>query len=203
MSQEQIEFPPVLLSHWDQIPSEFFNDFAAEVSSAGIPLSITPRRDRGIYAGVEWLIPTVVVACIAKSYFDGFVGEMGRDHYIALKSALAKLARKLALLKITIFASGQNKVRAQQPYSFAYSVIAEASAGLNFKLLLEAELDEGQCDEAIGAFLEFLQAYHSGMLEGPVVAALATGRAIGGTLLLSYSPNSRSLQVLDPLSKAA
>ncbi len=202
MARDQTEFPPVFLSHWAQIPSEFFDDFAAEVSGAGIPLSIAPRQDRGIYAGVEWLIPTVVVAYIAKSYFDGFLGEMGRDHYVALKSALAKLAGKLALLKITVFASGQHKVRADQPYSFAYSVVAEAGPGLNFKLLLQAELDESQCDLAIDAFLKFLRGYHGGTLEDHMVAALANGRATGGIILLSYSPTTQCLQVLDPFSRS-
>jgi hypothetical protein len=43
---------------------------------------------------VEWFIPTAIVFFVAKSYFDGFLKEAGKDHYQLLKSKLSKTAAK-------------------------------------------------------------------------------------------------------------
>ena len=66
------------LSYRSDIESDLFDDFISLVSVQDLRLYIEERQ-KTIYAGLEWLVPTAVFIFISKSYFDGFLKEMGRS----------------------------------------------------------------------------------------------------------------------------
>ena len=68
-----------------------------EVMDMDIPIISSPNlkiseeeREISMYASLEWAIPSLVFIFITKSYFEGFLGEAGVDHYKALKSWVLK-----------------------------------------------------------------------------------------------------------------
>lgn len=187
----------VTVSHWTQIPAEFFDEFVAELSADGVPTSTEPRQDSGIYAGIELYIPTIVVVFISKSYFDGFLGEMGKDHYLALKYALGKLGSKIAPIKASLFGS-KGKISAKNPYSFAYSIMAEAGNKCTFKFLVQNSLTDSQRTEAIGAFLEFANSFYSGTIDDVTMRELNSAGKNGRMLLIAYNFESRRIEPVDP-----
>ncbi|WP_142966388.1 hypothetical protein [Klebsiella aerogenes] len=69
------------------IPDEFFKDFENDVEVQGLNLVIESREPTGPMACAEWFILPVVFAFIGKSYFDGFLKEMGKDHYQSMKES--------------------------------------------------------------------------------------------------------------------
>src|ERR1700761_985999 len=101
----QTDTPDIALIFSDEIPAEFLDEFRSEVATQNLRLELVPRPFPKVYVAVEWLIPTVIFAFIGKSYFDGFLGEMGKDHYQLLKRALVKLAKRIAPAKITLVGS--------------------------------------------------------------------------------------------------
>ncbi|EDT6683327.1 hypothetical protein UJ50_002237 [Salmonella enterica subsp. enterica] len=77
------------------IPDEFFKDFENDVEVQGLNLVIESREPTGPMACAEWFILPVVFAFIGKSYFDGFLKEMGKDHYQSMKESLSNLTTKV------------------------------------------------------------------------------------------------------------
>lgn len=194
--------PHIAIVHVDSIPEEIFSEFMRTISTERLKLDIESREGGGIYAGLEWLIPAAVVVYIGKSYFDGFLKEMGKDHYSLLKAGLKALRQKLlgsAAPQITVVSSA-GKTSPNQPYSLAYSIMAEGNGSLRFKLLIQREISEHGYNEMFSAFLGFLEAYHSHALETEFSANLEALRASGGIILLAFNVETKALEVIDPIS---
>jgi len=85
----------VALSYRKEICTDVIDDFIQLVSVPRLRLIVDKREKDGPYAGIEWLLPTAVVFFICKSYFDGFLKEMGKEHYHLLKNALKILAKRV------------------------------------------------------------------------------------------------------------
>jgi len=193
--------PQLAVSFSRAIPLETFDDFVQVVSSKNLNLRVGSREQDGPYAGLEWLVPTAVIIFIGKSYFDAFLKEMGKDHYRALKAGLKTLGAKLlgpSAPQVTAISS-RGKVSADRLYSLTYSIIAEAETRLRFKLLLRCETTEVEYEETIEVFLAFLEAYHEGSLDSQMIEELKAVRIVGGTLLLAFNHETKTLQAIDPV----
>ena len=130
--------PHLALIHIDTISADSFSGFVRDVAADGLNLHVESREIGGRYAALEWLIPTAVFVYVGKSYFDGFLKEMGKDHYALFKRGLDGLHKRMLgadAPEITVVSSA-GKVKSGRPYSLYYSSIAEASERLRFKLLL-------------------------------------------------------------------
>ncbi len=66
------------------------------MSAPGLDLVVESRPSNGPLAGLEWLIPTGVILFLAQGYFNGFLNEMGKDHYEVLKAGLKALRRRFS-----------------------------------------------------------------------------------------------------------
>jgi hypothetical protein len=87
--------PTIGLSYTTRISPDIFTEFERLVAAEGLGLHVEQREEDGPFAAFEWLVPTVVVLFIAKAYFDGFLKEMGKDHYALLKAGLKSLYSRL------------------------------------------------------------------------------------------------------------
>ncbi len=133
-----MDMPHIGISYEKNIPEYIFSEFLDAVSNEKLLIQVKSREQGGSYAGIEWLLPTVVIAYISKSYFDAFLKEMGKDHYLLLKKGLASLRERLVgekAPKVTII-STPGKTNKDNKYSFVFSIIAEAEQGQRFKLLI-------------------------------------------------------------------
>lgn len=191
----------IAIIHIDSIPEEIFSDFVRTISTERLRIDIESRENGGTYAGLEWLIPTAVIIYIGKSYFDGFLKEMGKDHYNLLKAGFRALREKLLGPSAPQMAvvSSAGKTTTDQPYSLVYSIMAEGNGSLRFKLLLQREVSELEYDEILNAFLEFLETYHSHAPEAKFAANLEAPRASGGVVLLAFNLETKALEVVDPI----
>lgn len=55
----------------------------------------TRVKPDSIHNAIEWALPALISLWIAKSFFDGFIKEMGKDGAQALKSLIAESYKKL------------------------------------------------------------------------------------------------------------
>lgn len=197
--------PQLAVSFSRNIPPEIFDDFVQAVSSRNLNLRVEPREQDGPYAGLEWLLPTAVIIYIGKSYFDGFLKEMGKDHYHALTAGLKTLWAKLlgpCAPGVTVI-STQGKASTDRLYSLAYSIIGVADPRLRFKLLLRCDDTQTEYEDTIEAFLAFLEAYHEHSLDPAMVEKLKVARVVGGTLLLAFNHETKTLDAVDPVPSHA
>lgn len=193
--------PHLAILHTASVPEEIFSEFRSITASDNLNLSIISREDGGIYAAIEWLIPTAVIVYIGKSYFDGFLKEMGKDHYALLKNGLKTLRAKFLGSNapvVTVVAS-EGKSSNDQPYSLFFSIVAEADQGLSFKLLLQREVTETEYEEIISAFLTFLESYHDRSLDSNSVEKMGQARVVGRTMLFVFNPQTKTIEPIDPV----
>lgn len=194
--------PPLAISY--QVPAKEadFDEVRRLLGAEGDQVEIEQRDEAGPFAGLEWLIPTAVIFFIGKAYVDGFVKEIGKDHYNLLKSALKTLWAKFVGPQspaLTIIGTA-GKVRAPTEYSLLFSLVAEAPDGLRFKLLIRSHATQEEYQATIDAFVDFLDAFHTLQLPSELIAELKNVRVVGKTLLLAYDPLAKRVRPVDPLA---
>ena len=193
--------PTIALSYTTRISPDIFTEFERLVAAEGLGLHVEQREEDGPFAAFEWLVPTVVVLFIAKAYFDGFLKEMGKDHYALLKAGVKSLYSRLLgpSAAQTVVVSAGGKTSTDQPYSLVFSIFAEADEGTRFKLLLRRSASESEYGATVEAFLAFLEAYYNGSLAPEIVAELKSTTFVGRTILLVYNPALERVQPIDPV----
>lgn len=195
--------PHLALAYDDRIPVELVSGFSSIAADERLAIRIESYPSRGPQAGLEWLLPSLVIVFIAKAYFDAFLKEAGKDHYHVLKSAVGRLWTALAkagIRAVPVTAGGKT---VDETYSLVLSVIAEAKDGRRFKLLIQNSTQSEQLEAAIVLFLKFLEAYHAAQLDEEMTRALADARVVGGTILLAFETERQRLRPVDPIAERA
>lgn len=204
MSHDPMQLPNIAVLHSESIPQSGFDELRTAVEGEGLRFH-SESYEPVPQAGVEWLLPTALAVFFFKSYFDGIFKEIGKDHYSALKAGLKPLWSRFlgpAASKMAVIGT-LGKVRADQPYSLVYSIVAEAGPRLRFKLMFPSNLSEEEYEEAVGAFFSFMTDFHGQSLTDSMVAKLQSARVLSGTVLLVYDQSEAALRVVDPLPMSA
>lgn len=193
--------PHLGLIYTEEVPAAVFDDFVETVSAPGLDLVLESREPNGPFAGMEWLIPTGVMLFIAQGYFNGFLGEMGKDHYAALKAGIKGLRDRFSVVRVTVVGT-PGKASADQPYSLFYSIYFEDPAGRRFKFLVpNGEAGDPDAERAMDAFGDFLEAVYGGGLDSGQREVLARAPAYGGTVLLAFNPATGRIEPIHPVTR--
>lgn len=138
-------------------PEDAVGDFVASVGHSNLGVRVSPQKPE-VRASIEWLAPTAVVVYLTKGYFDGFLNEMGKDHYAILKRAIVALGRRIldpsAPPAVLISAGGRRSTGRR--FSIAYSVVAQIGDGRTIKLLVPKGMAMSGFAEAVEAFTQLL-----------------------------------------------
>jgi hypothetical protein len=138
---------------------------------------------------------------IGQGYFSGFLNEMGKDHYTALKAGFKALRNRFSSVRVTLVGT-PGKVSEDQPYSLFYSIYFEAPAGRRFKFLVpNGEAGDPDAERAMDAFGEFLAAAYNGGLDAEQVDFLARAPAFGGTVLLAFNLENGRIEPIHPVTR--
>ena len=191
-----MDLPQIGVSYLNSIPESIVDEFRAAISHPKLDLR-SESRENEIYAGSEWFLPTALVVYISKSYFDGFLKEMGKEHYLLLKKALIKLKSRLRdILPIKLTAS-KGKITKESIYTFSFSIYAEADNDQSFKLLIQKDITDTEYEKIIEAFLNFLSSYNDKTLSQAVLDKLSAGVASSKTILMAYDFKKHDLMTVE------
>lgn len=149
----------------ERVPDELFKEFETSIKANGLNLMVEPREPTGPMACAEWFMFPLIFAFIGKSYFDGFLKEMGKDHYQLLKGQLSALTKRVMHTpKIEpVLISSDGKTSSKNPFSLAFSIHAEAENGYTFKLMVPKSATGNDYSLMVNRFMEFLSDYHLGL----------------------------------------
>lgn len=191
--------PDIAVMYDENLSSEMFDDFRNGVSNEGLNLVVESKPESEPFMCAEWFIPTAIVAYIGKSYFDGFLKEMGKDHFSSLKKMLSGLAVKsMSKPRIEpVLIGTEGKLSKNNPYSLAFSVYAEANDGNRFKLLVPKPSDTEDYTEIIYKFLEFLESYHSGIKRVEDIGCDLSKKPPSGHIFVHLNPKTKNIEWLD------
>lgn len=183
------------VSYLDGTPNDAVTEFAASIDRPGLTLrverqEITPR------ASIQWLAPTVVVVYVAKSYFDGFLSEVGKEHYLALKRGIEALGKRLlgrsGPRAVLISASGKRS--SGERFSIALSVEAQIGDHRSVKLLLPKRVSNTELSDAVEAFMSLLLE-NDALLS--VVREYDLLTAACNPVLVWFNPGTRLMEVVN------
>ena len=191
--------PDIAVFYEESLSSDNFDEFQRAVANQKLSLVVESKPLSGPYACLEWFMPTAIAVYLGKSYFDGFLKEMGRDHYQKLKSNLANLTNKeLSKPRIEpIIIGTKGKIRENNPYSMAFSIFAEANDGNSFKLLIPKPADTDDYTEIIYKFLEFLNDFHSGIKNEESLGFNMNTRPPSRMIFVHMNPETKCIEWLD------
>lgn len=191
--------PHIALSYEGPIPLEFLEEFRTSTARDRLELLIDQRPSTRAMAGIDWVMPTAIMAFVTGAYFSGFLNEMGKEHYHALKGAIKTLGERLNGLRYVRVAT-QGKLSAQDLYSPIYSIWTDRDAKTRFKFLVPNGLSADELAEVLDAYMAFLEAWHTDGLPPKDRVLLADARPMGGVVLLAYSLADKSMKLIDPLT---
>jgi len=197
--------PDLLISYDLSLPEEVVQPFISAIEAPGLVLVVEPRPPTGPMAGVLWLLPTTIAIWFARSYFDGFLREAGKDHYALLKRGLSSLGPLFfgenRAVRVTAVGT-PGKIRpGDEKYSLGISIFAEAGSGLRLKLMFPDGLSAEGFNAATAAFLHFLERYYAGELDVSTEVHLGAAREVGGTIFATYDLDRGLFRFLDPISE--
>lgn len=183
--------PDILLMIKDGLPATIEADVRAHLDAPGMILGVI-RHPGGPYAGVELYLPTALAFFVAAGFFNGALQEAGKDAYVAFKGAAIALWRRASGLTLTAVGTS-GKVSPTERFSLAYSITGEVVPGLNFKFLIQTEIDAETAEAGIGAFVDLIRDLLNDRLPEADVSALLTYKPVGGTVLVTFDAESRKI----------
>lgn len=192
-----LQRPVIGVSYLETMPRELIEPFLSEVGDQRVAVAEEVRPDLQMFASAEWFIPTAIFLFFSKSYFEGFLQAAGADHYQRLQKSASSLMTRLSLIRVTYLASGR-KIKEDNPFTGAISLVAEGREDGRFKLLFKKDADEAEIALSVSAFLEFLKSYHNGGEAAELIKDFGHFRAVGGLHLVYYDSSLKKLRSLDP-----
>jgi len=192
--------PQIAILHVNTIPSDEFEEFRRVISVSGLHVQIVDLDLPGPMAGVEWLMPTLVVGFVASSYFGGFFQEMGKDHYVLLKEQFKKLYAKVAgpdAPDVKLIGS-VGKVKPVQPYSFYFSLVGQGPNGVSVKLLLKKPISQLEYEQSVEAFLNLLRDINIGSLDEEATRRFQSLTPMGKTVLVVFDEATQKVVPINP-----
>lgn len=186
--------------HDERAPKRLLDELCAELTVDHLHIQRIERPAQGPLLSLEWLAIPIVAVFLLKPYFNGFMTEAGKDHYVVLKKALKGLwnkvfgkERELRVSIVTV--SGEKKQR----YSLSLAVYTVLEDGRRIKLVLPEDCSREEYVASIDAFLDSIEALHSGNPSSECKKLLRLENNKGWELVVRYDTNSKSLRIVDPI----
>jgi hypothetical protein len=176
--------------------------FEEDIRAPRLLVRVEPVPMMGARAALEWLMPTAIVAYIARPYFESFLGEMGKDHYAMTKKAFVNLRARISEKfgdRLRIFASKGKLDPDVHRFSPVFSIEAQTPFDYRIKFLIQTDMESGEFSAALDAFLRLMgQIYGNEELSEPS-KALLTNPPVGRVMLVCYDAESGELTYVDPI----
>lgn len=191
--------PDIAIIYDERLPSSAFDKFKSSLNDARLNIVVDSKPPSDTQAALEWFIPTAIVAYIGKSYFDGFLKEMGKNHYLLLKEELSILTNE-TMSKPNIepqLIDSKDKVAKSNSYSLLFSIYAEARDGNSFKLLIPKASEIKDYALMISTFLDFLNDFYSGASSLESTGYSSTTNTPGNLILLHMNTETNAIEWLD------
>lgn len=183
--------PEIGLLVQDGLDASFETEFRNIVKIDDERLTIE-RHSGGPYAGLALYLPTAIMIFVTSSYFGGIFKKIGEEHYLGIKSASIALWKKAKFLRISAVGPHE-KIADYDRYQLSYSIVVGVNENVRFKLILKIELTEDESVEAISGFLDLIRRLHLDQLIDAERKTLSVLRPIGGTVIVTYDPVTRSI----------
>jgi hypothetical protein len=154
--------PILLVTYQIGMPTAPFEEFAMKVNYGQFKVHIREIEPQGPLAGIMWTMMTMSAAYIGGNYFGSMIKELGKDHYLVLKDALAKLTQEtmeMPRIEPTLFGT-TGKLDQADIFSMGFSIWADLPKDRRVKLLVPKVADKDDYSKLSDAFFDFVKRCH-------------------------------------------
>ena len=137
---------------WASVPGS--EDVLPELESelADLPGRVTVERaGNGVYAGIEWALPTAFVLFLAAEYISGILQEAGADHYRRLTAAISRILNRSNKIPLSRSATAEAKLTRDPPGALSVYYVVER--GRVLKYVFDPVKDETEQERAVEAMM--------------------------------------------------
>jgi len=190
------------LIYFEEIPDQEVDRACLDLRDVGLECKSCKMPSPGPWNSPEWIVPSAIILFIAKPYLQGFLGEMGKDHYGLLKKRLARLWSRFFSKDTTVPEFKiMSRDRIWKPeYTHTFSVVADTNDGRKFKLMFPADIDEDDFALHVEVFIDFVCRHYAGD-EDAVVPSCFSVKGIDDQIFVTLAGNRRSVRFIDPLPR--
>ncbi len=179
------------ISYQEGVPPSIIDKFIDNISVGDISLTVE-KRPITPYAAMEWVVPSVIFAYLSKSYFDAFLKEAGKDHYILLKNSLA------ALFKVILGKKPEDRPRVR---SLLFSILSQSHEGVPLKFIFPEGVSHEKYEIILSELLILLMEHHSKFPNDRLTLYLDIGQPLGRTFYLEYSVIDEKWVLINPATE--
>ncbi|MGF6275790.1 hypothetical protein ABIB38_004196 [Massilia sp. UYP11] len=148
-----------------------------------------------------WTMMTMGAVFIASNYFGGILKELGKDHYLVLKEALAKLTQKtmeMPRIEPTLLGT-PGKTGENDPFSMGFSIWAELPNDRSAKLLIPKVAERDDYAKLTDAFLDFVKRCHE-RGEGVLVEIGFDPSRRSNPITVAYNKTTGAIEYANPFA---
>jgi hypothetical protein len=138
-------------------PSELLNDLESSTSD-GLNIKRVDA-DYGAMAGIEWALPTIAIAYIAKPFFESFLTEAGKDVYELLKSKIKKFIVKNRQNRFSLITATASTEKLSKNYdqSLTVSLKAQVHPKMTVTVLISENTPKDEISLMLDGMFQLLQ----------------------------------------------
>ena len=188
------------LIHDGQVPLSILDQFCCDIEAKSLDFRRQSLPSGEPQGSLDTLFLTAIAFFLLKPYFDGFLKEAGRDHYVILKKALKRLWSRLFSKDVNfrvVILTPRGEVKSK--HSFLFSIYAEINDGRKVKFLIREDCSEDEYVAGIDAFLTLIESYYLNVPYEGIEIDLDGEKDYWGNILIEFDPATKSLRVLDPI----
>lgn len=187
------DIPHIAIEFPDYFPENFEEFIVNGIENELLDIRIE-RKKPTAWAASEWIIPGIVAVYILKPYFEAFLKEAGKDHYLLLKKKLNSILSKTKNMNVnTITSKGAtNKIDNSNTQSKAISIFVQTKNGIMIKLLYDTTLDLETWQNSTIDFLQLIESHYENSKSNPLTEYLNK---------LDKNRNRTIYALIDPKSK--
>lgn len=194
----ETEKPEIIvhLSITKDLPAELFEDVVSELNKPGI-ITIPSLRENFVFAAAtEWILPTaVIVGFVLKSYADGFLNEMGKEHYQVFKAGIKKIIRKIYGLENKIIST--KPIDPKNDQSNIFSIETATKTGKPVKFLFNKDVPLADWDAYVDIAVDLMEQHYKND-ENELDRQIAEmEQPVSNPIFIKYNKKSLRWEVVD------
>jgi hypothetical protein len=176
----------------EDFPKEIVREFIDSISKDGLIVKHI-SRPIGIYASLDWVLPTIFIVYLSKSYFDSFLKEAGKDHYQILKSGFMQLFKKLF---------GEKPESRPSRRSILFSVQARAIEFETIKFIFPEGVTIEEYLEILDSLFDLLSDHYEKYPSDELYGVIHSSVQYSKSIYLEYSHTEKCWKLIDAVVEA-
>lgn len=188
------DIPHIAIEFPDYFPEDFDKFIVDGIENEFLDLRIE-RKEPTAWAASEWIIPGIVAVYILKPYFEAFLKEAGKEHYLLLKNKLNSILSKTKNMNVNTITAKETtkKIDNSNTQSKAISIFIQTKNGIVIKLLYDNTLDLETWQKSTIDFLQLIEDHYENTKSNPLTEYLNK---------LDVNRNRTIYALIDPDSKS-